>query len=174
MFQSGDKVGNFVIEDDGNGQACRLGEGAGGATFKVRHSLLGTSWALKVLHKPSSTNSRSGQRFLAEAKAASSLIHPHIARVIDFGEENSHLYYVMELCEGGSMENFRKNDGLVTSMENLRAWFWQAAQALAHSHQQNILHRDIKPSNLLIARQGSEAALKVIDFGLAGQIDGIH
>lgn len=172
MFQAGDKVGNYVIEEDGQGQACRLGEGAGGATYKVRHSLLGTTWALKVLHKPSSTNSRSGQRFLAEAKAASALIHPHIARVIDFGEENSHLYYVMELCEGGSTESYRKNDMLLIGMESLATWFWQAAQAIAHSHLHNILHRDIKPSNLLIARQGSDAALKVIDFGLAGQIDG--
>ncbi|BCU77063.1 right-handed parallel beta-helix repeat-containing protein [Luteolibacter sp. LG18] len=170
MVQPGEKFGNYEVLSNPTGAADVLGSGSGGTTLKVKHVHLDTVAALKILRRRAQADSRQGQSFLAEARSAASLTHPHIARILDFGENAGLLYYVMDLCEGGSLEDFRTARGTPPPAVAL-AWFHQSAAALAHAHTQNILHRDIKPSNLLIAREGDVASLKLIDFGLAGKTD---
>lgn len=170
MVQSGDKFGNYEVMANASGAADVLGSGSGGTTMRVRHVHLDTIAALKVLRRRAQADSRQGKNFLSEAKSAASLSHPHIARVLDFGENAGVLYYVMDLCEGGSLEDFRNKQGAPDDVAAL-AWLQQSAFALAHAHDRNILHRDIKPSNLLLARENGLAPLKLIDFGLAGKTD---
>ncbi|MFD0892643.1 right-handed parallel beta-helix repeat-containing protein [Luteolibacter ambystomatis] len=170
MVQPGEKFGNYEVLSNPSGAADVLGSGSGGTTLKVKHVHLDTIAALKILRRRAQADSRQGQSFLAEARSAASLTHPHIARILDFGENAGLLYYVMDLCEGGSLEDFRNAKGTPPPAVAL-AWFHQSAAALGHAHSQNILHRDIKPSNLLIAREGDAASLKLIDFGLAGKTD---
>ncbi|MGC4014461.1 MAG: protein kinase [Luteolibacter sp.] len=170
MVQPGEKFGNYEVLSNPSGAAEVLGSGSGGTTLKVKHVHLDTIAALKILRRRAQADSRQGQSFLAEARSAASLTHPHIARILDFGENAGLLYYVMDLCEGGSLEDFRNAKGTPPPAVAL-AWFHQSAAALAHAHSQNILHRDIKPSNLLVAREGDAASLKLIDFGLAGKTD---
>jgi len=170
MVQPGEKFGNYEVLSNASGAAEVLGSGSGGTTLKVRHVHLDTIAAVKILRRRAQASSREGQGFLSEARSAASLTHPHIARILDFGENAAQLYYVMDLCEGGSLEDFRNRHGVPAQAVAL-TWLYQAASALAHAHGQNILHRDIKPSNLLIAREGEIASLKLIDFGLAGKTD---
>lgn len=168
MAKAGEKLGNYEVADAGDGSAMLLGKGAGGITYLGRHIHLGSKVAIKVLIHRKNLRQKDRDAFLAEARAAASLSHPHIARILDFGEsEQGHPYYVMELCEGGSLEEFRDKSGRPDE-HTLAQWLFECASALSYAHRKGILHRDIKPSNLLIARHDDTAVVKLIDFGLAG------
>jgi serine/threonine protein kinase len=171
MVKPSERLGNYEVATAADGSAQMLGSGTGGITYCGRHIHLGTEVAIKVLVRRKNLFQKDRDAFLSEARAAASLTHPQIAKIYDFGESaQQHPYYVMELCEGGSLETFGLNATSVDEYSRTQ-WFFEAAAALAHAHQKGILHRDIKPSNLLIARQNDSATLKLIDFGLADHAD---
>lgn len=167
MVKAGEKLGNYEVAEAEDGSAKDLGRGTGGITYLGRHVHLGSQVAIKVLIHRKNLRQKDRDAFLAEARAAASLSHPQIARILDFGEsEQRYPYYVMELCEGGSLEDFRRKWGRPDDY-TLVQWLFECAAALSYAHRRGILHRDIKPSNLLIARHDDEAVVKLIDFGLA-------
>lgn len=167
MVKAGEKLGNYEVAEAEDGSAKDLGRGTGGITYLGRHVHLGSQVAIKVLIHRKNLRQKDRDAFLAEARAAASLSHPQIARILDFGEsEQRYPYYVMELCEGGSLEDFRRKSGRPDDY-TLVQWLFECAAALSYAHRRGILHRDIKPSNLLIARHDDEAVVKLIDFGLA-------
>ncbi len=103
------------------------------------------------------------ERFLREARAASTLNHPHIAAIYDYGEsQDGHPFLVMELVEGEDLRRVLQRG----PMEPARAVeiAVAVAAALAEAHRHGIVHRDIKPSNILLGKRGE---VKVLDFGLA-------
>lgn len=167
MVKAGEKLGNYEVAEAEDGSAKDLGRGAGGITYLGRHVHLGSQVAIKVLIHRKNLRQKDRDAFLAEARAAASLSHPQIARILDFGEsEQRYPYYVMELCEGGSLEDFHHKSGRPDDY-TLVQWLFECAAALSYAHRKGILHRDIKPSNLLIARHDDAATVKLIDFGLA-------
>ncbi len=168
MVKAGERLGNYEVLGAADGAAQVLGSGAGGVTYRGRHVHLGTEVAVKLLVRRRNLMRKERDAFLAEARAAASLKHPHIAGVLDFGESaEGYPYYVMELCEGGSLEDYAARTGTPDEYA-LVQWLFEAASALAYAHRNSILHRDIKPSNLLLSRHDGAALLKLIDFGLAG------
>ena len=167
MVKPNERLGNYEVATGADGTAIILGSGAGGVTYRGRHIHLGTEVAIKLLIRRKNLLRQDRDAFLSEARAAASLSHPQIARILDFGENaEQHPYYVMELCEGGSLEDLGRKSGPPDGYSCVQ-WFFEAASALAHSHQKGILHRDIKPSNLLVALENGTASIKLIDFGLA-------
>ncbi len=167
MVKAGEKLGNYEVAEAEDGSAKDLGRGTGGITYLGRHVHLGSTVAIKVLIHRKNLRQKDRDAFLAEARAAASLSHPQIARILDFGEsEQRYPYYVMELCEGGSLEDFHHKSGRPDDY-TLVQWLVECAAALSYAHRKGILHRDIKPSNLLIARHDDAATVKLIDFGLA-------
>src|SRR5258708_28530128 len=100
------------------------------------------------------------------------LHHPHIVMAFDAGIVNSQEvnspalhYLVMELVDGGDLENYVYDHGPLTVPQGCE-WVRQAAAGLQQAHDRHLIHRDIKPSNLLLTKRGK---VKIVDFGLARQ-----
>jgi serine/threonine protein kinase/Flp pilus assembly protein TadD len=140
----------------------KLGRGGMGVVYLAEDTHLSRQVAIKF-----STASRDDEpyraRFLREARAASALNHPHIARIYDYGETPSgEPFIVMELVTGEDLFHLLQRGGIST-LQAIRI-AEEVAEALGEAHRSGIIHRDIKPSNILLNQQGE---VKVLDFGLA-------
>jgi serine/threonine-protein kinase len=143
-------------------------KGGMGIIFRARHRQTRAALAIKVLQPHLADNSNYLKRFEQEAKAASTLKHPNIVTVHDFGiTPNSTAYLVMEWLEGPSLETVVKLGGPLTNARFVEI-FIQTANALAHAHRNGIIHRDIKPSNIILTVSDTSADnVKIVDFGIA-------
>ncbi len=104
-------------------------------------------------------NRRGAERFRKEIKAAVTLDHPGILKVVDW-DDDSYSYHVAPLYEAGDLAS---KD--LAQMRPVRKFelFAQICDAVGYAHGQGVIHRDIKPANVLIASDGSPV---VADFGL--------
>ena len=106
-------------------------------------------------------------KFIKEAQSLSKLSHPHIIKVLEVFENNNTQYYVMEYCEGGSLDDKISARGGLSEEETLK-YTGQIMSALSYMHAHHMLHLDLKPGNVML-RSNGEAVL--IDFGLSKQFD---
>ncbi len=158
----GRQVGSWIIER-------KIDEGGMGKVYFARHKFLKTQAAVKVLATELVNDPTFRERFFREARIQAELIHPHIAQVLDYIEQDSQFYLVIEYLAGGTLaEVIKKSPGAIAQARAL-SWVKQALSALDYAHQQRVIHRDIKPSNLMLDRQGN---IKVVDFGIAIDLDG--
>ncbi|HEY7613800.1 MAG TPA: protein kinase [Gemmatimonadales bacterium] len=138
-----------------------LGQG-GMATVHLAEDLKhGRKVAIKVLH-PELSAVLGSARFLAEIKVTANLQHPHILGLIDSGEADGLLYYVMPYVAGESLRARLGREGPLPVDEALRL-AREVASALDYAHRQGVVHRDIKPENTLL----QDGAALVADFGIA-------
>jgi serine/threonine protein kinase len=150
-------LGHYVLME-------RLGEGGMGLVFKARHRRLDRVVALKLIRKDCLTNEETVRRFRREIQAVAKLAHPHIVLAFDADEADGMHYYAMEYVEGTDLGRQVVAHGPLPVAEACD-YIRQAALALQHAHEKELVHRDIKPSNLLLtARNGT---VKLLDLGLA-------
>lgn len=143
-----------------------LGQGAMGVVVAAKHIHLDQRVAIKFL-TGRATREVLG-RFQREAQAASKLRNEHIARVIDFGDLDGGLpYLVMEYLSGQDLQQVLKAEGPLPMHEAI-GHILQVCEAMAEAHSAGIIHRDLKPSNLFLT-MGSDGSkmVKVLDFGIA-------
>jgi eukaryotic-like serine/threonine-protein kinase len=140
----------------------RLGSGGTGEVYLARDAKLERIVALKLLSHGLTLNSARLQRFHAEARAASSINHPHILVVHDFGTLDGRPFIVMEYVEGETIRQ-RLCRGPMPLVEAIDVAL-QVGAALSAAHARGIIHRDIKPENVMRRPDGYA---KVLDFGLA-------
>ncbi len=138
-----------------------LGAGGMGEVYKARDSRLDRVVAIKVLPDHLSSTPDLRARFEREARAVSSLNHPHICTLFDIGHQDGIDYLVMELIEGETLAS-RLERGALPTPEVLRYAF-EIADALDKAHRQGMVHRDLKPGNIMLTKSGA----KLLDFGLA-------
>ena len=138
-----------------------LGAGGMGEVYRAKDTRLGRDVAVKILPAHLSKNAEVRERFEREARAISSLNHPHICTLYDIGRDGDADYFVMELLDGESLAA-RLERGPLKLDEALKVAA-QIAEALAAAHKQGIVHRDLKPGNIALTRSGA----KVLDFGVA-------
>jgi serine/threonine protein kinase len=150
----GTKLGPYQIES-------LLGAGGMGEVYRARDTRLNRTVALKILTQGLSDKPEVRQRFEREARAVSSLSHPHICVLYDIGNQDGIEYLVMEYLEGETLAA-RIAKGSLTTSELLR-YASQIADALDKAHRQGIVHRDLKPANVMLTKTGA----KLLDFGLA-------
>ena len=117
--------------------------------------------AVKVL-RPELAAVVGAERFLREIQIAARLNHPHILTLIDSGEEDGFLYYVMPHVQGESLRDKLARERQL-SIEEAVAIAQDVASALGYAHAQGVIHRDIKPGNILM----HEGEAIVADFGIA-------
>ncbi|HEV2471181.1 MAG TPA: protein kinase, partial [Chthonomonadales bacterium] len=120
--------------------------------------------AIKVLREIYSTDVKFVARFQLEAKAASSLQHPNIVQVFDYGQTDGNYYIVMELVEGKDLRHYLRSRGGSLEVDKAIIIAHDVALGLGAAHRRGIVHRDVKPQNILIGRGGS---IKLTDFGIA-------
>ncbi len=146
----------------------RLGKGGMATVYETFDQVLHKSVAVKVLNPEHSESAELNRRFLEEARAISQLAHDHIVDVIDIGEtEDGLVYLVMELLKGEDLGETLWQDGRLAWWRVLDIGA-QICEALAAAHERGIIHRDIKPANCMrIAYRGKSDFIKVLDFGIA-------
>ncbi|MCU0700591.1 MAG: serine/threonine protein kinase [Myxococcaceae bacterium] len=144
-----------------------LGGGGMGLVYLAEQVSLGRKVALKVLRDDLVSTQGMGERFKREALLLSSVEHPAVVRVIDFGEHGASMCLVMEYVEGQSLQQCLEREAPL-SVERVERILTQLAQGLAAIHSRGIVHRDLKPDNVVLTKalDGSEQA-RVLDFGIA-------
>jgi hypothetical protein len=149
-----------------------IGTGAIGIVFKASHRDLGRTVAIKVLNPRFQNDADLLAIFRTEARAASQLEHPNVARVYDYGQEPDGLVYiVMEYLSGYTLGSVLAARRKLTSARAIDLMM-QVCAALSAAHDHNIVHRDVKPDNIvLVPDQDDEGhpveIVKVCDFGIA-------
>lgn len=139
----------------------RIGEGPQSEVFKARDTNLGRTVALKILRSHVEFDPEAVERFKREAKHTSSLEHPNIATIYEFGENLGTSYIAMEFLEGQTLDKILRERHLGYE-EGLRI-AEQVAAALAHVHDKHLIHRDLKPANIMVQGDGR---VKLLDFGI--------
>ena len=137
-----------------------------GEVYRARDTRLERTVAIKVLPQHLSSDPMLRQRFEREARAASSLNHPHICTLHDVGSHEGLDFLVMEHLEGETL-SARLSRGPLPLEDALRCAS-QIADALDRAHRQGLIHRDIKPGNVMLTKAGA----KLLDFGLAKNTSG--
>lgn len=145
----------------------RLGEGGMSVVYKARHLDLNRLVAIKVLLPHLTSNTKNLQRFRQEAVTASSLNHPNLIHVENFGQTpDGRTFIIMDFVEGESLSELLAKE---RKLDPIRALFIfvQAANALQHAHERNVIHRDLKPSNIMLIKGDEGESVKIVDFGIA-------
>src|SRR5437899_2691236 len=140
-----------------------VGRGGNASIFGA-HLPDGADVAIKVLH-PELTVSVAADRFLREIRYASQLNHPHIARLIDSGEADYLLWYVMPYVPGDNLRQTLRRDARLNVPDVARVAV-ETLDALEHAHAHGIAHRDIKPDNIVLSPGGAV----LVDLGIARAI----
>ncbi len=138
-----------------------IGAGGMGEVYRGRDTRLDRTVAIKVLAAHFSSQPDLRQRFEREARAVSSLNHPHICILHDVGHQDGVDFLVMEYLEGETLA-VRLSRGPLP-IEQAVPYAIQIADALALAHRQGVFHRDLKPGNIMLTKSGA----KLLDFGLA-------
>ena len=117
--------------------------------------------AIKVLH-PELASAVGTERFLNEVEIVAGLTHPHILTLIDSGEAEGLLYYVMPYVDGESLRDRIQRETQLPVDDAIQI-AREVAEALGYAHAHDVAHRDIKPGNILL----EEGHAIIADFGVA-------
>src|SRR5205814_6449143 len=151
-----------------------IGEGGMGRVYRAVQRATGQTVALKLLHPDVASDAQVVQRFQREAKLTTELSHPHIVKVVEFGELDGRLFLAMELITGKPLASILERGGGARgrrlSVKRTLAIMDPVLEALEYAHARGVVHRDLKPENIMVipgrglfARDG----VKLLDFGIA-------
>ncbi len=155
---TGEMIGRYRLEEE-------LETSEIVAAFRAYDEKLERHVLLKFVKHSKEYSNEFTDYFLREARTLAQLSHASIAKVLDFGRDQSYLYLVMESVSGvplsqqmGKPMDWRSAVDLIS----------QVAQALAYAHENNVIHRDLKPGNILINAEGRPV---LSDFSIARIIE---
>ena len=139
-----------------------LGEGPLSEVYRAEDDKLKRTVALKILRSHVELDPEADERFEREARHTSSLAHPNIATIFEYGEDSGRRYIAMEYLQGRTLDKIVKDQQLGLE-EGMRVAV-QLASALALVHKNGLIHRDLKPANVMVLHDGT---IKLLDFGIA-------
>ena len=141
-----------------------IGSGGMGCVYLAVDEALGRQVAIKTLNRRYAGNSTLQERFMREARALAKLSHPNIVRIYSLGPANEPPHFVMEYLAGVPLVDASRT----LPFSQKAALMLKVARAVGFLHANQTIHRDLKPGNILV---GSDLEPKVLDFGLALQVD---
>jgi serine/threonine-protein kinase len=141
----------------------RVGEGGTATVYRAEHPDRGRA-AVKVLKERHRQDPTAVKRFLREAGYGSRVVHPHVVRTFDYGQEDDLYYLALEWAEGEALSEFAARCGPLAPSLVSRI-IGQLAEALSAAHRVGIIHRDLKPENIVY--DATTQDVKLLDFGIA-------
>ncbi|HKQ73263.1 MAG TPA: serine/threonine-protein kinase [Blastocatellia bacterium] len=141
-----------------------IGAGGMGRVLLAFDEGLGRKVAVKTLSPRYAGNPKLRERFMREARALARLDHPNVVRIYNLGGANEEPHFVMEHIEGASLTEAARRLGLNQKIDLML----KVIRTVDFLHQRRMIHRDLKPGNILV---GPDLEPKVLDFGLAAQVD---
>ncbi|HUH05118.1 MAG TPA: serine/threonine-protein kinase [Kofleriaceae bacterium] len=144
-----------------------VGEGAMGRVYRATHDRLSRHFAVKILYGELAADDNMRSRFAQEAELASRLDDPRIVSVIDFGEtEHGLLYLVMDFVDGETLAELLEREAPLPASRMLELAV-ELCAGLEHAHAAGLVHRDFKPDNVVLVERGGRLLPRILDFGLA-------
>ncbi|MEO1234356.1 MAG: serine/threonine-protein kinase, partial [Myxococcota bacterium] len=147
-----------------------IGRGGMGAVYFAQHRLTGETLALKLIQPGGADPQLLLERFRREVSVASRIGHPGIVRVQDAGQErNGDIFVVMELLRGRDLHHYMHDEAF-----ELRGGVFvlrSALEPLAAAHAAGIVHRDLKPQNVFLHKAPEGLQIKLLDFGIARDLE---
>lgn len=147
----------------------QIGAGAFGVVRKARHRRTAENHAVKSVPKSTADDAM----LFSEIEIMRHLDHPHVMRLYNTFEDETHVYMAFELCTGGSFFELLAQRGFLTESLAARV-FRQILGVVSYLHGRSICHRDLKPENFLVSRKTEDLLslqMKLIDFGTAKRFD---
>ncbi len=153
--------GRYVVMD-------LVGRGGMAAVYRGQHSVIERQVAIKILSPKSSGIVNIKKRFYREARVVNRIQHPNVLDVIDLGEtEEGLLYLIMDFLTGESVWDHLETKGKFGPYETIEI-VSQACKGVGRAHDLGIIHRDLTPSNIFLANEGGGSwMVRVLDFGIA-------
>lgn len=166
MEEADDPLSGLVLDEQYRLESL-LGAGGMGKVYRATQLAVGRNVAVKVLRADLTESENAHRRFSQEAQTISSLTHPNVVQLIDFGTDKTHdiLYLVMEYVRGQHLASLL--DGKRLDVNLALEVLYQVCGGLAEPHDRGMIHRDLKPDNVqLVAMADGTLQAKVLDFGI--------
>lgn len=160
----GTQLGNYQIEKF-------LGQGGMARVYRARHLTLERPCAVKVMKSAIVDRDEDAvASFLAEARAAANLVHPHVVTIHTIGHDRGRHFIEMEYIDGMSLASLLELEGSFPAAQ-ATCFLEQIGSALATAHERHLVHRDVKPGNVMV---NGDRFAKLADFGLAKRVQDRH
>jgi hypothetical protein len=181
-FQQVKRAQNETDEIAGYKKVRSLGKGGMGQVWLVEEQATAQRMALKLMLPSAASDEKNRKIFTREAMITGQLVHKNIIKQHKFGQSGDMYFILMELCDGGSVEDLMKKHGGNLTIALATDIILQVLEGLIYAHSASILttlkngdivsatgvvHRDLKPSNILLCSSDNSLVAKVADFGLA-------
>lgn len=131
--------------------------------YKARDLITDKDVAIKMMKREMTGDKVSLSRFDREARAAASLNHPNIVKVVNVGSYQGIPYMVNEFVDGQNLRQVLDVRGKFSFRESCDIMY-QLCSAVSYAHAHGVIHRDIKPANIFLTQDGT---IKLGDFGIA-------
>lgn len=146
---------------------AEIGKGALGTVYRAECRDDGRTVALKIVQPEMEIGAAERRRLLEKMERFQQLRHANIVALLELGTLRRSFYFVLEFCDGGSLDQWISEQGGKLTLGQARSVMYQCLDALDCAHRQGLVHGDLKPQNILLHRQGGKRIARIADFGLA-------